>query len=143
MSTNKPNVLFLCTGNSARSQMAEALMRHYAGDRFNVYSAGLEAKGINPYAIRAMDELDIDIRGQKSELVREYMTSMMYRYLVTVCSHAEANCPQALWARTGDKLHWDFDDPAAAVGNDDEIMAKFREIRDQIDSAIKDWVQTI
>lgn len=74
----KPNVLFLCTGNSARSQMAEAFLRHYAGDRFEVFSAGLEPKGLNPYAVRAMDETGIDIRGQKSEAVTDYMGGMFF-----------------------------------------------------------------
>ena len=136
----KQNVLFLCTGNSARSQMGEAFLRHYADDRFNVYSAGLEAKGINPYTIRVMDEAGIDIRGQKSESTKPYMGKMFFKFVITVCSDADKRCPQALWAQSGIKLHWPFDDPAAANGTDEEIMAKFREVRDQIEAKIKTWV---
>jgi len=136
----KSNVLFLCTGNSARSQIAEALLRHHAGDRFEVFSAGLEPKGINPYTIRVMDEVGIDVRGQKSESVSLYMARMFYRYIITVCSDADKSCPQALWVAGGTKLHWPFDDPAAATGDDEEIMATFRDIRDQIDAKIKVWL---
>lgn len=96
----KDKVLFLCTGNSARSQMAEALLRHYAGDQFEVHSGGIEPKGVNPYAIRAMDEVGIDIRGQRSKGTKEFMGQVFFRYLITVCGHADANCPQALWAQS-------------------------------------------
>jgi len=139
----KSNVLFLCTGNSARSQMAEAFLRQYAGDRFEALSAGLEPKGINPYTIRVMDEAGIDIRDQKSESTSDYMGRMFYRYVITVCSHADENCPQALWAQAGTKLHWPFEDPAAATGSDEAIMTKFREVRDQIEAKIKTWVSEL
>ena len=135
----KSNVLFLCTGNSARSQMAEALLRHHAGDRFEVFSAGLDPKGINPYTIQIMDEINIDIRSQTSDSVKTYMRHKNFRYVVTVCAHADKNCPTPLWHR-GTKLHWPFDDPAAETGSDEEIMATFRDIRDQIDAKIKVWL---
>lgn len=137
----KKRLLFLCTGNSARSQMAEGLFRHHAGDLFEVYSAGLEAKGINPFAIRSMDEIGIDIRGQRSKDTSEYMGRMFFHYVITVCGNADKTCPQALWAQGGQKLHWPFEDPAAATGTDEEIMATFREIRDQIDTRIKAWLK--
>ncbi len=140
MATSKPKVLFLCTANSSRSQMAEALLRFHAGDQFEVYSAGITPTGINPYAIRAMDEIGINIRSQYSKGSKEFMGQIMFRYLITVCGDADENCPQALWARSGKKLHWPFDDPAKATGTDEEIMAKFREIRDQIDAKIKSWL---
>ncbi len=133
-------MIFLCTGNSARSQMAEALLRHYADDKFEVYSAGLEAKGLNPYAIRAMDEIGIDIRGQRSKDTREYMGRIFFHYVITVCSSADKSCPQALWAQGGQKLPCPFDDPAAATGSEEEIMTKFRQVRDQITARIQTWL---
>ena len=136
----KQNVLFLCTGNSARSQMAEALLRQYAGDRFEVYSGGIEPKGINPYSIRAMDEIGIDIRGQRSKGTKEFMGQMFFRYLITVCGHADANCPQALWAQSGLKLHWPFEDPAAVEGTDEQKLAAFRETRNLLEAKIKSWI---
>ena len=137
----KKRVLFLCTGNSARSQMAEALLRHNADDNFEVFSAGLEAKGINPYAIRAMDEIGIDIRGQRSKDTREYMGRVFFHYVITVCGNADKSCPQALWAQGGQKLHWPFEDPAAFSGTDTEKAVKFREVRDLIDQRIRAWLQ--
>jgi arsenate reductase len=138
----KQRVLFLCTGNSARSQMGEAFLRHYAGDRFDVYSAGLEPKGINPFTIQVMDEVGIDIRGHTSDSLRKYMGHMHFNYAITVCSHADQYCPQALWSQ-GVKLHWPFDDPAAVDGSDDDKLAKFREVRDLIAAQIRAWVATL
>lgn len=139
----KKNVLFLCTGNSARSQMGEALLRHQAGDKFEVYSAGLVPKGINPFAIQAMDELGIDIRGQRSKDTKEFMGRMFFRYVITVCGNADKSCPQALWAQGGTKLHWPFDDPAAVEGTDEEKLAAFRVTRDQLDARIKLWLEAL
>ncbi|MBZ0289675.1 MAG: arsenate reductase ArsC [Anaerolineae bacterium] len=139
----KPNVLFLCTGNSARSQMAEGLLRHHGGDQFEVYSAGLEPKGVNPFAIQAMDEIGIDIRGQWSKGTKEYMGRMFFSYVITVCGNADKTCPQALWAQGGKKLHWPFEDPAAVEGADDEKLAAFRAIRDQIDTKIQSWLHEL
>jgi arsenate reductase len=135
---NKPRVLFLCTGNSARSLMAEALLRHYAGDRFEVRSAGLEPKGINPYTLRVMDEIGIDIRSLQSKSVATYLGRMVFAYVITVCSNAEANCP--IFPGYTIRMHWPFDDPAAATGSDEEIMAKFRQVRDQIAARIQAWL---
>jgi len=134
----KPRVLFLCTGNSARSQIAEALLRHYAGDRFEVHSAGLEPKGVNPFTVRVMDEIGIDIRSQQSKSVSTYLGRMVFGYVITVCSNAEANCP--IFPGYTLRMHWPFDDPAAATGSDDEKMAKFRQARDQIAARIQDWL---
>ncbi len=136
----KQNILFLCTGNSARSQMAEGLLRHLAGDQFEVYSAGLDPKGVNPFALRAMAEIDIDIRGQRSKSVREYMGYMLFQYVITLCSDADTRCPQGLWAWTSQKLHWPFDDPAQATGTDEEILAEFRRVRGQIETRLKSWL---
>lgn len=138
----KPKVLFLCTGNSARSQMAEAFVRHYAGDWLESYSAGLEPKGMNPYTIRVMQESGIDVSHQRSKSVREYMGQMHFDYLVTVCQHAEENCPTTFLG-FGDKQHWGFDDPAAFQGNEQDILTKFREVRDLIDTQVKTWLATV
>jgi arsenate reductase (thioredoxin) len=123
----KQRVLFLCTGNSARSQMGEAFLRHYADEQFEVHSAGLDPKGINPYTIRVMDEIGIDIRNQTSDSVRKYMGFMHFNYAITVCSDADKNCPHALWSRAID-------------GTDEEKLAKFREVRDQIAAKVQNWV---
>lgn len=135
----KPNILFLCTGNSARSQMGEAFMRHYAGDHFEAHSAGLSPKGINPYTIRVMDEVGIDIRDQESTPIRAYLGREAFRYLITVCSNAEENCP-TIWPGQTERLYWPFDDPAAATGTEEEILAVFRRVRDEIDAKVKDWL---
>ena len=139
----KRNVLFLCTGNSARSQIGEALLRHYAGDQLEVYSAGLEPKGVNPYTIRVMDEVRIDIRSQWSKGVQEYMGRMFFAFVITVCGDADKSCPQALWAHGGQKLHWPFNDPAAVMGTDEEKMAAFRAVRDQMSTRIQSWLQEL
>ena len=133
-----PKVLFLCTGNSARSQMAEALLRKHAGDRFEVHSAGLEPKGINPYTIRVMDEIGIDIRGQSSKDVMTYLGRVRFGVVITVCDNAEKNCPIFPFATT--RLHWPFEDPARFEGPDGAKLAKFRNARDLIDARIKTWL---
>lgn len=134
-----PKVLFLCTGNSARSQMGEGFLRHYAGEHFEVHSAGLDPKGVNPYTIRAMDEVGIDIRDQASTPLREYLGREAFRYLIVVCSHAEKNCP-TIWPGQTERLYWPFDDPAAATGTDEAIMAVFRRVRDEIDEKVRAWL---
>ncbi len=134
----KIKVLFLCTGNSARSQMAEAFLRSYAGDEFEVYSAGLEPKGINPYTIRVMDEAGIDIRSQASKSLLEYLGKVHFGYLITVCSKAEEKCP--IFPGVSVRWHWPFEDPAEFTGTDEAKLAKFREVRDQIDQKIREWL---
>jgi arsenate reductase (thioredoxin) len=136
------NVLFLCTGNSARSQMAEAFLRKYAGERFYVYSAGLNPAGINPLTIKVMNEVGIDMSGHTSQSVKEYMGKMPFRYVVTVCDAADAQCPTPLW-QLGTKLHWSFEDPAAAQGTEEQKLAKFRQIRDQIEQRIIQWLKEL
>jgi arsenate reductase len=134
----KPRVLFLCTGNSARSIMAEALLRHYASDQFEVYSAGLEPKGINPYTVRVMNELGLDVSGRRSTDVMEYLGKVHMGYVITVCSNAEERCP--IFPFGTQRLHWPFEDPAACEGPDDETLAKFREVRNLIDDRIYAWL---
>ncbi len=136
---NKTNVLFLCTSNSARSQMAEALLRKYAGDQFEVYSAGLEPKGINPYTVRVMNENGMGISGQWSKDGREYMGKKHFGYLITVCRNAEERCPTT-FPGISRRLHWAFEDPAAFRGSEEDTLAVFRKVRDQIAERIRSWL---
>jgi arsenate reductase len=135
----KSQILFLCTGNSARSQMAEAFVRKYAGDHFNVFSAGLEPRGINPYTVRVMEEVGIDMGDHRSKGIKEYLGKEAFRYLITVCSNAEQNCP-TVWPGVNERLYWPFDDPAAATGSEEEVLAVFRRVRDEIEAKVKAWL---
>ena len=130
----KPKVLFLCTGNSARSQMAEGYLRHVAADRFEVYSAGIEPKGLNPLATEAMREINVDISAQRSKDVRELPTAQ-FQYVITLCSNAREECP--VFRATFKSLHWDIADPAAASGTREEKLAVFRRARDEIVAHIR------
>ncbi len=136
---NKQKILFLCTGNSARSQMAEAFVRKYADDRFEAHSAGLEPKGLNPLTAKVMDEIGIDISGQTSKGMDKYWGKTGLQYVVTVCDNANENCP-TVWPGVHQKLHWSFQDPAAVKGTDEEKIEKFREVRDLIEKKIKAWL---
>lgn len=133
------NVLFLCTGNSARSQMAEAFLRTYGGDQYQAFSAGIEPKDIHPLAIRVMEEIGINIDNQRSKSYLEYFGKKHFGYLITVCDNAEKNCPTT-FPGVGLRLHWSFEDPAAFEGDDEIKLAKFREIRDSISERIKGWI---
>ncbi len=135
---SKQKVLFLCTGNSARSQMAEAFLRKYAPERFDVSSAGLEPKGLNPFARQAMEELGIDMNGHRSKSLDEFLDGPDFDCLITVCDHAAANCP--FFPGSGTRLHWSFEDPASFEGADEEKLAKFREVRDLIKDRITAWL---
>ena len=123
---DKKRVLFLCTGNSARSQMAEGLLRRLAGDKFDVFSAGTHPKGMNPYSVEAMNELGIDISQQKSKDVAVYGNEK-FDYVITVCDRAQQECPIFPGA---EPIHWGFDDPAAAPAGRELEM--FRRVRDEI-----------
>ena len=129
-------VLFLCTGNSARSQMAEAFLRKYAGKHFEAHSAGLEPKGVNPFTIQVMQEVGIDMSNQTSKGVDTYLGKVLFQYLITVCDDADKNCP-TVWPGVNTRMHWSFEDPAAFQGTDEEKLEKFRQIRDLIDDKIK------
>ncbi len=135
MPSSKAKVLFLCTGNSARSQMAEGYLREVAGDRFEALSAGIEPKGLNPLAVEAMREIGIDISGQKSKDVREFLGQAI-PYVITVCDNAREHCP--IFPRTYKFLHWSLDDPAAARGTKEDKLAIFRRVRDEIARRIED-----
>jgi arsenate reductase len=139
MASSKPKVLFLCTGNSARSQMAEAYLRHLAGDQYDAYSAGLDPKGINPYTAAVLDEAGILLDGQYSKDVGEYLGRINFDYLITVCGHADESCPRTL-LDVDRRIHWDLEDPAAFVGSDEETAARFRQVRDQIRHHVQEWI---
>ena len=136
---SKQRVLFLCTGNSARSQMAEAFLRKYAGNTLEAHSAGLEPKGVNPLAVQVMHEVGVDISRQTSKSIETYLGKMLFQYLVTVCDDADKNCP-TIWPGVNIRLHWSFEDPARFEGTKTEKLAKFREVRDQIEKKVKEWV---
>jgi arsenate reductase (thioredoxin) len=136
----KQSVLFLCTGNSARSQMAEAWLRKYGGDEFEVYSTGLEPSTLNPFTIQAMSEKGVDMSAHHAKSVREYLGKKDFTYVITVCSNAEEKCPTTFLGQLY-RLHWPFDDPAAAQGSDEEKLAKFRQVRDEIEVKIKQWLE--
>jgi arsenate reductase len=134
----KPRVLFLCTGNSARSQMTEALLRKHAGDRFEVHSAGLDPTPINPFTIKVLEEIGVDTSQHVSKPLSTYLGNTHFSYLITVCSNAEERCP--MFPGMGMRMHWPFEDPAAFEGSDEAKTAKFREIRNLIEERILDWL---
>ena len=125
----KQRVLFLCTGNSCRSQMAEGLLRHLASDRFDVFSAGLTPSAVNPYAIKVMAQIGIDISKQNSKNVSQFL-AQPFDFVITLCDSAKQTCP--FFPGKATRLHWDLLDPADAIGTEEEILAIFRKIRDEI-----------
>jgi arsenate reductase (thioredoxin) len=133
-------VLILCTGNSARSQMAEGLLRHEAGDRVEVFSAGTRPTTVRPEAIAALAELGIDISGHRSKSVDEF-AGQPFDFVITVCDAANEACP--VFPAGVERLHWSFEDPAAVEGSDDERLAAFRRIRDQIHERLKTFAATL
>jgi arsenate reductase (thioredoxin) len=130
-------VLFVCTGNSARSQMAEGFARHYGQGRVEAHSAGVEPSRLNPVAVAVMQEKGIDISGHRSKGF-DWDLARQMDVVVTVCGHANESCPVLPPEVT--RLHWPLEDPAAATGTEAEISAKFREIRDQIEVRVRDLV---
>lgn len=128
----KTRILFLCTGNSCRSQMAEGWTRHLAGDRIDPYSAGTEPRKLDPYAVRVMDEAGVDISGHRAKNVSE-MKGMVFDFVITVCDQAREQCPY--FPAKVKVLHYSFDDPpklAAGVKNEQEVLAIYRRVRDEI-----------
>jgi arsenate reductase (thioredoxin) len=136
----KQQVLILCTGNSARSQMAEGLLRALADDQFEVYSAGSKPSVVNPLAIAAMDERGIDIRSHRSKHLNEYL-AQPFDYVITVCDNAAETCP--LFPGPARRIHWSFPDPAAVEGAEAERLASFRQVRDDIEAQLKAWLATL
>jgi arsenate reductase (thioredoxin) len=133
----KTRVLFLCTHNSARSQMAEGFLRSIAGDRLVIASAGLEPAGVHPLAIRVMQEIGIDISGQTSKPVKPFLGEV-WHYVITVCDHANEYCP--IFPFPSRRLHWGFPDPSQASGTEEERLQVFRRVRDEIFLKIRAWL---
>ena len=135
----KQKVIFLCTGNSVRSQMAEAFLKKHAGEHFEVYSAGFEPQGINPFTIKVMEELGYDLKDQYSKELKEFLGKVHFGILITVCEKAEKTCPIIPGVST--RLFWSFEDPAAFEGTEQEKLDKFRQVRDQIHEQIQVWLK--
>jgi arsenate reductase len=133
----KPGVLFVCAGNTARSQMAQVLLEQYAPDRFEVVSAGLEPGEVNPLTVRALQEAGLPVDHLHPKGVKP-LIAQHFHYVITVCDRAEANCPVFPNARY--RMAWPFENPAAATGADEERLAVFRRVRDEIDLKIQDWL---
>ena len=138
--SNKKRVLILCTRNSARSQMAEGLLRHDAGERFDVKSAGTKASFVRPEAIAAMRELGIDISGHRSKNVDEF-EGQQFDYVITVCDNARESCP--IFFGKAEKLHHAFVDPAALTGSEEERLELFRRIRDELRSFLVEFSKRV
>lgn len=131
-------VIFLCTGNSCRSQMAEGWLRHLGDGAFEVFSAGTHPAGKNPLALRVMEEIGVDIAGQESENLDKYV-EQPFDYVITVCDRAKETCP--VFPGGDAQLHWSFDDPAAAQGTDEQRLPEFRRVRDEIRGCIEQFLE--
>lgn len=138
--SDKKRVLILCTGNSARSQMAEGLLRRDAGEQFEVESAGTKASFVRPEAIAVMRELGIDISGHRSKNVDEF-AGQEFEYVITVCNNAHETCP--VFFGKAQKLHHDFEDPAVFTGPDEQRLALFRRVRDNLRTYLRDFSKTL
>ena len=135
----KKTVLFLCTHNSCRSQLAEGLLKNLAGDKFDVYSAGVEPTSVHPLAKKVMKEIGIDISGQQSKSVDEFLDKE-FDYVITVCENARQTCP--FFPGNHELLHWSLEDPAIALGSEEERLLMFRKIRDQLRDHIQRLINT-
>lgn len=135
---SKPIIYFLCTGNSCRSQMAEGFAKHYLSEQYQVYSAGLEAHGLNPLAVQAMREIDIDISQQSSDIIDPELLERA-DLVVTLCGHAHDHCPRTPINKR--REHWGFDDPAKAEGSQEEKWTFFQRVRDEIGERIKAFAE--
>lgn len=138
--SDKPLILVLCTGNSARSQIAEAFLRKYKGDRFTAASAGTQPKSeVHPLAVRVMNEIGLDIGEQRPKDIKEFLGKAAVRHVLIVCDKANHSCPR-IWPGTFSRTFMPFDDPAAATGSEDERLDVFRRVRDEISEAMKTWI---
>lgn len=135
----KQHVLILCTGNSARSQMAEGWLRHLAGDRFEVASAGTHPTTVNPLAIAVMRERGVDISAHRSKSMNEFLTQP-FDYVITVCDDAAEACP--IFPGPARRIHWSLPDPAAVQGSEDERLTAFRDVRDRLEARFEEFVRT-
>ena len=137
--TNQKKVLILCTGNSARSQMAEGLLRHLGGDSFCVNSAGVAPTHIRPEAINVMNEIGIDISTQYSKAVDRFVTDS-FDYIITVCDNANERCP--IFPGRAERIHWDFEDPVLVEGDEAARLNAFRKARDQIRGRLEKFIES-
>ncbi len=137
MGSGKPKVLFLCTGNSCRSQMAEGLLKHYGNSKFEVYSAGFMPSSVHLLAIKAMAELGIDITGQRSKSANEYL-DQEFSYVITVCDNAKMLCPT--FPGQHRRLHWSIEDPVSATGSEEEMLKVFRKVCHKILKKINHFI---
>lgn len=143
MTTTRPGILVLCTGNSARSQMAEAILRREVGDRYAVYSAGTEpAERVNPLAIEVMEEAGYDLAGHHSKHLRQFLGRVPIHTLIIVCDGAAQSCP-AIWPGAFERLLWPLPDPAAVTGPLEHRRSGFRAVRDELLRRVGDWVATL
>ena len=133
----KKKILFLCTGNSCRSQMAEGFLNNLGRERFIAFSAGSKPSSINPFAVRVMQEKGIDISNNKSKHLNKYIDDA-FDYIITVCDNAKDSCP--IFPDNYTKLHWDIEDPAEYAGTEEEILNFFRTIRDKIESNVREFI---
>ena len=136
----KEKILVLCTGNSARSQMAEGLLREALGHRFEIHSAGSKPSRVWPEAITVMREIGIDISGHRSKHLDEYLGTE-FRYVITVCDNAAETCP--VFPGVAERIHWSFEDPAAVEGNEETRLAAFRRIRDEIAERVRAFAASL
>jgi arsenate reductase len=137
---DKPLILVLCTGNSARSQMAEAFLKKYKGDRFTAASAGTQPNSeVHPLAVRVMNEIGTDISGQRTKDIKEFLGKAPVRHILIVCDNANKTCPR-IWPGAYSRAFMPFDDPAAATGSEADKLEVFRRVRDEIDEAIQKWI---
>lgn len=136
----RPRVLFLCKWNRARSQMAEAFLARAAGDRFDVYSAGLGADPVHPLTVQVMAERGIDLGGRLAKGVKEYLGKMTFAYIITVCDAAEPGCP-TFPGLLSVRLSWPFPDPLDVTGTEEERLVAFREVRDAIEARVLSWLE--
>lgn len=140
MPDGRERVLFLCTGNSARSQLAEALLRHHAGDRFDAHSAGADPIAVRPETVAVLQEHGIDTTPLRSKPIDEYLGKVHFQYLITVCALTEEHCPR-IWPGASNHLHWPVDDPALVDG--DGRLEAFRSAGDDIEKRILAWLQEV
>jgi arsenate reductase (thioredoxin) len=132
------NILILCTGNSCRSQIAEGYLRFFAGDKANIYSAGIETHGVNPMAIKVMADDGIDISHHTSNNVEEYV-GVNFNFVITVCDNAKEQCPY--FPTQAQKFHYNFPDPAKATGTADEVMYEFKRVREMIKTFCRNFTE--
>jgi len=137
--SDRKRVLILCTGNSARSQMAEGLLRHLAAERFEVASAGVAPGHVRPEAVEVMRELGIDISSHRSKSVDEFI-AQEFDYVITVCDNANEQCP--VFPGRTKRIHWSFDDPAAAQGDESARLGFFRRVRDEISERLEEFIRS-